>query len=116
MRPEVIRISQMTPDQSVICILGTNKIPDNLMLSKSEKEFARKKLSENKDTPEWVYTAFSLHLHRSPSPPSKPILAKFTRIKTCLHPLSFVRQLRLFSVRICIVQNERRRLWLTKRN
>jgi leucyl aminopeptidase len=49
MKPEVSRISQMTPEQSVICILGNDKIPDNLLLSKSEKEFARKRLQGNEE-------------------------------------------------------------------
>jgi leucyl aminopeptidase len=46
MKPEVKIISQISTDQSVICILGSNKIPDFLSLSKSEKEYARKRLSE----------------------------------------------------------------------
>ncbi len=47
MIPEIKVISQLSPDQSVICILGGNSIPDFLALSKSEKEYARKSLSEN---------------------------------------------------------------------
>jgi leucyl aminopeptidase len=39
-------MSQISPDQSVICILGSNTIPDYLSLSKSEKEYAKKRLSE----------------------------------------------------------------------
>jgi leucyl aminopeptidase len=49
MKPEVLRISQLAPDKSVICILGKDKIPENLLLSKSEKEYARKKISENEE-------------------------------------------------------------------
>jgi leucyl aminopeptidase len=46
MKPEVKVISQISPDQSVICILGSNIVPDFLSLSKSEKEYARKRLTE----------------------------------------------------------------------
>ena len=46
MKPEVKIITQISPDQSVICILGNNTVPGNLSLSKSEMEYARKKLSE----------------------------------------------------------------------
>ncbi len=44
MKPEITRISQISPDQSVICITGDNKIPDFLKLNKSEKEYALKQL------------------------------------------------------------------------
>jgi leucyl aminopeptidase len=44
MKPEIIKISQVSIDQSVVCILGSDKIPGGLNLSKSEKEFARKQL------------------------------------------------------------------------
>jgi leucyl aminopeptidase len=47
MIPEIKQISEISPDQSVICILGNNSIPDYLLLSKSEKEYAKKRLSEN---------------------------------------------------------------------
>ena len=46
MKPEIKILSQISPDQSVICILGNNIIPNYLSLSKSEKEYARKRLSE----------------------------------------------------------------------
>jgi leucyl aminopeptidase len=45
MIPEIKIISQISPDQSVICILGGNSIPGYLALSKSEKEYARKQLA-----------------------------------------------------------------------
>ena len=45
MKPEIIKISQISPDQSVICILGKDEIPDNLRLSKTEKEYALKQLT-----------------------------------------------------------------------
>jgi leucyl aminopeptidase len=44
MKPEIIRISQISPDQSVICILGKNEIPGFLKLSKAEKDYAIKQL------------------------------------------------------------------------
>jgi len=52
MKPEIIRISQITPDQSVVCILGNKTIPDRLALSKQEKEYAVKQL---KSKEEFVY-------------------------------------------------------------
>lgn len=45
MIPEIKIISQISPDQSVICIVGGTSIPDYLALSKSEKEYARKQLA-----------------------------------------------------------------------
>jgi leucyl aminopeptidase len=44
MKPEISHISQISPDQSVVCILGKNEIPGFLNLSKSEKEYALKQL------------------------------------------------------------------------
>jgi leucyl aminopeptidase len=44
MKPEIIKISQITDSQSIICIIGNDIIPDRLALNKSEKEFAQKKL------------------------------------------------------------------------
>ena len=49
MKPEILSISQISPDQSVICILGSDIIPDILSLGKSETEYARKRLSEKDD-------------------------------------------------------------------
>jgi leucyl aminopeptidase len=49
MKPEIIKISQISADQSVVCILGSDSIPDRLALSKSEKEFADKKLQAKED-------------------------------------------------------------------
>lgn len=46
MEQQVKAISQISPDQSVICILGSDSIPDFLALSRSEKEYAKKRLSE----------------------------------------------------------------------
>jgi leucyl aminopeptidase len=44
MKPELHNISQILPDQSVICILGKDEIPEWLKLTKSEKEFALKQM------------------------------------------------------------------------
>ena len=44
MKPEIIKTSQISPDQSVVCILGKDEIPESLRLSKTEKEYALKKL------------------------------------------------------------------------
>jgi leucyl aminopeptidase len=49
MKPEVVIVPQISPDQSVICILGSDTIPDYLTLSQSEKEYARNRLSEKED-------------------------------------------------------------------
>lgn len=49
MKPEILRISQVSKDQSVICILGSNVIPEYLTLSNSEKEFAGKRLNEKEE-------------------------------------------------------------------
>jgi leucyl aminopeptidase len=49
MKPEIASISQISPDQSVICILGSDSIPDSLGLSGSEKEYAKKRLTERED-------------------------------------------------------------------
>lgn len=52
MIPELKTISQLSPDQSVICILGSDTIPGFITLSKSEKEYAGKML---KDKEEYVF-------------------------------------------------------------
>ncbi len=44
MKPAINKITQILPDQSVICILGKDEIPEWLKLTKSEKEFALKQL------------------------------------------------------------------------
>lgn len=49
MKPEVINISRISPDQSVICIAGTDEIPEWLNLSKSEKEYAVKRLKDKEE-------------------------------------------------------------------
>jgi leucyl aminopeptidase len=49
MKPEITRISQITPDQSIICILGSDEISDKLLLSRTEMEFARKRFNEKEE-------------------------------------------------------------------
>jgi leucyl aminopeptidase len=49
MKPEIIKISQISPDQSVICIVGKHIIPDFLKLNKSEKEYVLKKFKAGED-------------------------------------------------------------------
>jgi leucyl aminopeptidase len=41
MKPQIQRISQIAPDQSVICILGSDRIPDRLKLTIQEIDFAK---------------------------------------------------------------------------
>jgi leucyl aminopeptidase len=45
MNPEIIRITQISPDQSVVCIIGKNEIPEDLILTRSEKEYALKQIA-----------------------------------------------------------------------
>ncbi|HBE43499.1 MAG TPA: peptidase M17, partial [Bacteroidales bacterium] len=44
MKPELRKISEISPDHSVVCILGKNEIPERINLSKTEKEYALKQL------------------------------------------------------------------------
>jgi leucyl aminopeptidase len=44
MKPEILKISKISSGQSVVCILGSDNIPERLSLSKWEKEFAQKQL------------------------------------------------------------------------
>jgi len=44
MKPEIYKTSQISPDQSVICIIGSDNIPDMLTLSVAEKKFVKKQL------------------------------------------------------------------------
>jgi leucyl aminopeptidase len=44
MKPEILKISKISSGQSVVCILGSDNIPERLSLSKQEKEFAQKQL------------------------------------------------------------------------
>ncbi len=46
MKIELKSVSQISPEQSVICIVGKEEVPSYLMLSRSEKEYAEKRLKE----------------------------------------------------------------------
>src|SRR5664279_1791099 len=39
MKSQIKKIQQLSSDQSVVCILGSDQIPDKLKLSKQEKDF-----------------------------------------------------------------------------
>lgn len=49
MKPQIEKISQISTDQSVICILGSNHIPENIVLGKSEKKYAEKQLQAREE-------------------------------------------------------------------
>jgi leucyl aminopeptidase len=49
MKPVISRISQISPDQSAICILGSDSVPDSLRLSKTEKEYAARRFEQKED-------------------------------------------------------------------
>jgi leucyl aminopeptidase len=49
MKTEIIKASRILPDQSVVCIVGKNEIPETLTLSKTEKDYALKQLRDNED-------------------------------------------------------------------
>ena len=49
MKPEIVKISQISPDQSVICIIGKERIPEFLRLNKTEKEYALKQLKAKEE-------------------------------------------------------------------
>jgi leucyl aminopeptidase len=49
MKPEILKTTQISPDQSVICILGKVEIPEILRLTKTEKEFALRRLQAKED-------------------------------------------------------------------
>ena len=44
MKPEINKINQIAPDQSVACIVGKDEIPGWLKLSKTETEYALKQI------------------------------------------------------------------------
>ncbi|MGD0755048.1 MAG: leucyl aminopeptidase family protein [Bacteroidales bacterium] len=49
MKPEIQRISQISSDQSVICILGDDQIPERLKLTKQESDFASAQLQTREE-------------------------------------------------------------------
>jgi len=46
MKPELYEISQISPDQSVICIIGKDELPEWLNLSIPEKDYAMKRIQD----------------------------------------------------------------------
>jgi leucyl aminopeptidase len=44
MKYEILKKLKISPDQSVICVLGNDKVPESLGLNKTEMEFAHKRL------------------------------------------------------------------------
>ncbi|HAM09543.1 MAG: hypothetical protein A2X05_01360 [Bacteroidetes bacterium GWE2_41_25] len=49
MKPAIIRALKISENQSVVCVLGSDKIPDFLKLSDSEREYALKRLHDKDD-------------------------------------------------------------------
>jgi leucyl aminopeptidase len=49
MKTEISKISQISPDQSLVCIIGNNTIPDWLKLSKAENDYAIRQFKLNED-------------------------------------------------------------------
>jgi leucyl aminopeptidase len=50
MKPDIRKISQLAPEQSVVCLLGSDKIPGFLKLGKLENEYAVKQLANKEDS------------------------------------------------------------------
>ena len=50
MKSQIIPVTQISPDQSVVCIVGKNEIPSFLNLSKTEKEYALKQLRNKEES------------------------------------------------------------------
>jgi len=49
MKSTIDKISQISPDQSVVCIIGNDIVPERLILSKSEKEYAQRQLTNKEE-------------------------------------------------------------------
>jgi leucyl aminopeptidase len=49
MKSIIDKISQISPDQSVVCIIGNDIVPERLILSKSEKEYAQRQLTAKEE-------------------------------------------------------------------
>lgn len=49
MKPAIIKALKISENQSVVCILGDDKIPDFLVLNDSEKDYALKRLHDKDD-------------------------------------------------------------------
>jgi leucyl aminopeptidase len=49
MKPEIQKVSQISSNQSVICILGSDNVPERLQLGKSEIDFTMKRLKAREE-------------------------------------------------------------------
>ena len=49
MKSQIQKISQFSPDQSVVVILGSDQIPEKLKLSKQEKDFVKTRISAGEE-------------------------------------------------------------------
>jgi leucyl aminopeptidase len=49
MKPAILKISHISADQSVVCILGNGNLPDWLMMNDTEREYALRKLNDKED-------------------------------------------------------------------
>ena len=49
MKPELKKIAQISPDQSVVCIVGKDELPESIKLSKTEKDYVLRKLKEKEN-------------------------------------------------------------------
>ena len=49
MKSQIQKISQFSSDQSVVCILGSDRIPEKLKLNKQEKDFVKTRISAGEE-------------------------------------------------------------------
>jgi len=49
MKPEIIKISEIAADQSVVCILGADVIPEWINLTEAEKEYVKKQFAADEE-------------------------------------------------------------------
>lgn len=49
MKPDILKISQISPDQSIVCVVGKAEVPDMLKLTKTESEYALKQLKAQEE-------------------------------------------------------------------
>jgi len=49
MKPELLKISEITADQSVVCVFGGDLIPDRINLSEGEKEYVKKQIAAGEE-------------------------------------------------------------------
>jgi hypothetical protein len=50
MKAEIRKIAKISPDQSVVCILGTDQVPGWLTLSNQEKVYVKKQLLASEES------------------------------------------------------------------